>query len=149
MAALTLPQSAAASSRAADRAPRSESSPERGDFSVTFRDLGDFAALNAARTWLMARGFSSGRTEHGSPIGVMLGEYNIQKWRNLSPEDRADLHGMIKSPTLSFREGPLTVVINRYAPASVIAAFNSEPEDLCAQMHVEGTDWGRSEEQGS
>lgn len=94
-----LPPSAAPAPRSGPipSALSSAPSPERGEFSVTFRGERDFEALNAAEAWLTARGFSD---------------------------------GLIKTSSLSFREGPVTVVINRFAPASVLAAFNLSEEDL-------------------
>ncbi len=123
----------------ADHEPRSGSlpSPERGDYSVTFRDEGDFRALYAAQAWLEARGFSFGSPQRGAPIAIMHGRVKIAKWRNLDSEERADLHGMIKSPTFSYREGPVSIVINRYAPGFVLEAFRSDPVDLDARRHVE------------
>lgn len=129
------PQSAAASSQATDRDPRSESSPERGKFSVVFRDLGDWAALNACREFLAARDFSAGETQVGAPIAVMHGEVKIGKYRTLSPEDLEFIHGRIDG---DLRAGPVTVTIRGDAPVAAIEAFRSDPPDLCAQMHIEG-----------
>jgi hypothetical protein len=73
-----------------------------------------------------------------SPIGVMYGEMVISKWRNLSPEERADLHGQIIAVGSSFRSGPVVLVIRSDAPSEVIEAFLSEPGDVQARNKIEG-----------
>ena len=42
---------------------------------------------------LEAAGFSVGRLQASSPRGVMFGDFDIQKWRNLSPVDKERLDG--------------------------------------------------------
>ena len=113
----------------ADREPRTDSpSPVRGDHQITFEDSGsEFSALHEAEAWLKARGFSAGHLQAGAPIGVMLGCVDIQKWRNLDNEDRADLHGFIKSETMRYRNGSVTAYIRRDAPHDVVEAFNTDP----------------------
>lgn len=95
-----------------------------------FDQAGEFAAFKAAQAWLKARGFSVGSLMRGAPIGIMLGDVKIAKWRNLDAEDRADLHGIMTTPTYSYREGPVTVRIRRDAPAAVIEAFLQSEADL-------------------
>lgn len=56
---------------------------------------GRLEALGAAREWLEARGFSVGNWQRGAPCGVLFGDYNIAKWRNLSHQDRGELHGSL------------------------------------------------------
>ena len=60
-----------------------------------FTGEGVFSALNAATDWLRSMGFSVGRMQARSPSGILFGAYGIQKWRNLSPADRAVLHGQM------------------------------------------------------
>ena len=106
----------------------------------------DFGALDAARNYLKARGFSCGSLQGREPVGVLLGDVVIGKWRNLDAEDRADLHGMLTSP--DFRSGAVTVSIRPDAPQTVIDAFLSStvPEsgadligaDLADQAEIMG-----------
>lgn len=88
-----------------------------------FEGIGDYGALRAAEAWLKARGFSVGQEQSGHPIGVMLGEVAIGKWRGLSSEDIADLHGRLTTPTLSYRSGPVTLTMRPDAPGAVFDAF--------------------------
>lgn len=55
----------------------------------------DWSGLRAATTWLDAKGYSSGRMQGSSPIGILHGDYDIQKWRNLNREQREVLDGTI------------------------------------------------------
>lgn len=90
----------------------------------------DFSALNDALDFLKARGFSVGpgcQDAMGAdkPHGVMYGrDWTIAKWRDLSPEDQARLHGTLSGPR---RKGPVRVAIFWNAPAFAIAAV-AEPE---------------------
>lgn len=54
-----------------------------------------WSGLRAATTWLDAKGYSSGRMQRDSPIGILDGEYDIQKWRNMSDAERELLDGTI------------------------------------------------------
>jgi len=105
--------------------------PERRDFDVTFRNDGDFAAIDAAIAWLKDRGFSVGEMQRDDPIGVLFGDVEIHKWRTLSAEDRNDLHGKImpSTPAASMRGGPVTFHLRRSSASSVIEAFRSEQVD--------------------
>ncbi|WP_267122940.1 hypothetical protein [Xanthomonas sacchari] len=75
---------------------------------VPFNDTGDFAALRAAEAWCRDRGVSYGSQQRGSPIGLLVGDYAIAKWRNLSTAERAALHGTITGDT---RTGPVVLRI--------------------------------------
>lgn len=124
--------------------------PPRGEtaeaYWVEFSTEGDFAALNEATTFLSARGFSYGRLQRGAPVGVMFGDVIISKWRNLSPEDRGDLQGMIIGDNNSMRHGPVKIMLRKNAPSDVVAAFlSSDPpkpidHDALAKASVEGVD---------
>jgi len=135
---VTHPNLKSAASQAAD-APRSGSiledltrgNPGRGEYSITFRNDGDFAAIEAAIAWLKKRGFSVGEMQRDDPIGVVFGDVTIHKWRTLSAEDRNDLHGKImpSTPAASMRGGPVTFHLRRSSASSVIEAFRSEQVD--------------------
>lgn len=75
---------------------------------VTVNLPGDFKAYNRALEALRTNGFSVGRMEAHSPTGILFGDFDIQKWRNLSRDDRIQLHGTI---TGSCRHGPCRVFV--------------------------------------
>lgn len=73
-------------------------------FTKTFDQEGTFQALYAAQNWLRENGYSYGSTCREEPIGVMKGEWDIAKWRNLSRQDIAGLDGALFG---SARNGPI------------------------------------------
>ncbi|AMX90843.1 hypothetical protein IPC618_21455 [Pseudomonas aeruginosa] len=75
-------------------------------FQKTFDQTGTFEALYACQQWLSANGYSYSSTCRDGPVGVMKGDYGIAKWRNLTREERAELHGTVDG---DFREGPLVL----------------------------------------
>lgn len=83
-------------------------------------DGSDFSAAREAERALEAAGFAVGRGQRGSPRGVLLGDYDIQKWRNLRPQERRDLHGEL---TGDGRHGPITLWLRPNAPAEAVTAF--------------------------
>ncbi|SFI35921.1 hypothetical protein [Albimonas pacifica] len=82
-----------------------------------------FAAYDQARDALRAAGFSIGHTQKGAPTGLLSGDVDIRKWRNLSAADRAALHGTIAG---DFRNGPVRVTLLSACPAK--AAHRLEVE---------------------
>lgn len=83
----------------------------------------DFEATGRAEQWLGERGFSVGRPQHGAPRGILFGDFDIQKWRNLDPVGRLGLHGLL---TGDGRHGPVHATIFATAPIEAIAAFRRE-----------------------
>ena len=79
-----------------------------------------FGAVNAAEADLEARGFSVARMQAHQPSGILFGDFDIQKWRNLSTAHREALHGQM---TGDFRNGPVTVRIFDTAPDEAKEAF--------------------------
>lgn len=73
---------------------------------IVFEQAGDFLAMYAAEDWCRLNGVSYGSAERGSPRGLLRGDFNISKWRNLSLQDRADLHGRM---TGDMRNGPVMI----------------------------------------
>lgn len=65
-------------------------------------------ACHAAEKWCADNGYSVGRMQGPSPRGLLRGNYDIQKWRNLRSDERAALHGVMVG---SMRTGPVTVRI--------------------------------------
>jgi hypothetical protein len=84
-------------------------------FVATFGQAGDFAAYRAAEAWLAGFGYSVGRMQRGAPCGILRGDYDIQKWRNLSNAERRALDGTLSG---NFRNGPVLVQLREgLAPA--------------------------------
>jgi hypothetical protein len=73
-----------------------------------FDGLEDFDALHKAQTWLRENGYSYGSLQRDGPVGILKGDFDIQKWRNLSARDKKELDGVL---TGSKRSGPVTVEI--------------------------------------
>ncbi|EHL99334.1 hypothetical protein HMPREF9946_03096 [Acetobacteraceae bacterium AT-5844] len=67
-----------------------------------------FEAYDKARRWCRERGVSLGSMQRGAPTGLLLGDFSIAKWRNLSVAERAALDGTIEG---DFRHGPVRIVI--------------------------------------
>lgn len=73
-----------------------------------------FTALYAAEDWCKANGISYGRLcGPGLPIGLMRGDFDIQKWRNLRQSERAALDGKMSG---NFRSGPITIDLKGRQP---------------------------------
>jgi hypothetical protein len=87
------------------------------------RPVATFPNQEAAVAWLKARGFSVGRMQAGSPRGVLFGDFEIMKWRNLRPADRATLHGMLLAGR--DRGSRASVTLYPSAPAEAKAAFGA------------------------
>jgi hypothetical protein len=75
---------------------------------IVFDQQGTFEALYAAKAWCKENGVSYGSSCAMSPTGLMRGEYQIAKWRNLSTSERESLDGTM---TGNFREGPVTITL--------------------------------------
>ena len=73
-----------------------------------FDKTGDFEAFCEAENYLKKNGYSWGSMQCDDPIGIMKGDFNISKWRNLSTNERNALDGIITGDT---RNGPVTVEI--------------------------------------
>jgi hypothetical protein len=56
-----------------------------------------FESIQAAEKWCGENGYSVGRKQADAPRGVKKGNWDIQKWRNLSDENIAFLDGQINS----------------------------------------------------
>jgi hypothetical protein len=84
---------------------------------VRFNDEGEFAAARAAEQWCAERGISVGRMDRFGSRGLLLGNYDIAKWHNLSARDRKALHGVMRG---DMRKGPVTVTLTN--PKAIVAA---------------------------
>ena len=73
-----------------------------------FLQTEDFAASRAAEAWCAEHGYSVGRMQHSDPRGILKGDYDIAKWRNLNARERKALDGHMVG---DMRHGPVTVTI--------------------------------------
>lgn len=76
----------------------------------TFKSDQTFRAYHLAEAFCRERGYSVGRMCGDEPTGIKLGSYDIQKWRNLSFDDRKLMDGVLIG---EFREGPVTVLFDK------------------------------------
>ena len=78
---------------------------------ITFyqrEDAPDFTAMHAAEAWCRDKGVSYGPSCGTLPRGLLCGDFEIAKWRNLTPQERRECHGTMKGP---LRKGPIVVTI--------------------------------------
>lgn len=75
---------------------------------IVFEQTQDFYAMQAAEQWCRENGVSYGSAQRGSPRGLIRGECDISKWRNLSGQDVSELDGVM---TGDMRHGPVTISI--------------------------------------
>lgn len=89
-----------------------------------------FETDTAAVTALEAAGFSVGHRQLSDPRGIMFGDYDIQKWRNLNQKDKDGLdghlvrHGPPDSPTSVYLHSAAHI------PASALSAVQSASTPL-------------------
>lgn len=88
-------------------------------FMARLTDEGDFAAVRRAEQLLAQHGFSVGTTQRGTHRGVLFGDFDIQKWRNLNESDRAALHGVLDGD----RSSDAQIEIWDPAPIEAVAAL--------------------------
>lgn len=72
----------------------------------TFTGTRDFEACGKAEAWCEARGLSVGRMQGPEQRGILLGDFDVAKWRNLSHGERMALHGVMSG---DMRHGPVHV----------------------------------------
>ncbi len=76
---------------------------------IQFNNEGTFEALYAAEAWCKEHGLSYGQSCATGPTGLLFGKYDwIAKWRNLTQQERNELHGTMSG---DFREGPVTITL--------------------------------------
>lgn len=66
----------------------------------------DFSAMRDAEKWCEDNGISVGRMQAGCPRGLLRGDFDIAKWRNLDKWDILQLDGTMKG---DMRHGPVVV----------------------------------------
>jgi hypothetical protein len=67
---------------------------------------GNFEACREAEEWCRERGIAVGRMERDQPRGLLVGDYDIAKWHNLSGPERRELDGTM---TGDMRHGPVVI----------------------------------------
>lgn len=70
----------------------------------TFVGHETFKAYHMAEEFCRENGFSVGRMCNPMPTGIKRGDWDIQKWKNLSPSDKQLMDGVIVG---NFRNGPV------------------------------------------
>lgn len=93
-------------------------------FHKTFSGQGAFDALHAAEDFIRSIGASCGSNQRGAPTGIMFGDFDIAKWRNMNARERGELHGVIDAG--DHRNGPVAVRIFDSAPADKLTALSVE-----------------------
>ncbi|WP_205999552.1 hypothetical protein [Paraburkholderia sp. Ac-20342] len=73
---------------------------------LTFDQTPSFEACRAAEAWCDARGIAVGAVQQGAPRGLLVGYYQIAKWRNLNDAERRELAGTM---TGDMRHGPVAI----------------------------------------
>lgn len=91
---------------------------------IEFTQKGTFKALCAAESWCRENGISVGQSSATGPTGLLFGKYDwIAKWRNLTPQERADLHGTMDG---DFREGPVLINLKDAAVTAHAACLKAQ-----------------------
>lgn len=85
-------------------------------FMARLTDPGDFVAVQRAEKLLQEHGFSFGTMQRAEPRGILFGDYDIQKWRNLSRADREALHGFMTGR----RDSQVSIEILDSAPLDAV-----------------------------
>ena len=76
---------------------------------IEFTQKGTWNAMIAAEKWCEDNGISVGNSCSMGPTGLMFGKYDwIAKWKNLTHQERLDLHGTMDG---DFREGPVVIIL--------------------------------------
>lgn len=78
---------------------------------ILFRGDADYEALQKAQDWCDENGYSYGNLQADAPIGLLFGEFEISKWRNMSSAERKALDGTMDAPGRTYRKGPVIVTL--------------------------------------
>lgn len=88
---------------------------------IVFDQKGTWKAMEAAHAWCRENGLSVGQSSADGPSGLLFGRYDwIAKWRNLTTQERAELHGYMGG---DFREGPVVINLDDSAVAAHAACL--------------------------
>ncbi len=94
-------------------------------FTKTFTagaDADDWAAQTAAENWCNAMGLSLGPNDRTHKRGVLLGNFHIAKYHNLTVRERSRLHGVLYGDS---RREPLTIMLVDPLAISTVRAKES------------------------
>ncbi len=78
----------------------------------------EFPNAAFASAALKKAGCSLGRLQRDAPRGILHGEYDIQKWRNLRTDDRDALHGIMVKRFYG-TGGPVVIKLYKKCPDEV------------------------------
>ena len=73
---------------------------------IEFNLPGVFQALYAAQEWCVHNSISYGSLCGDQPVALMYGDYNIAKWKNLTPKEKRTVDGKM---TGDMRNGPIFI----------------------------------------
>lgn len=99
-------------------------------FMARLTDQGDFAAVHRAEHLLDQQGFSVGIMQRGSSRGILFGDYDIQKWRNLNVAERAALHGILDGDRSSHAQIEIWDPAPLEAVRALADALESQPNTV-------------------
>lgn len=83
---------------------------------LTFVADGDYKAYKMAQNWCEQSGYSYGSMQADAPTGLLKGNFEIAKWRNMTQKERDALAGILDAPGRTYRTGPVFVRIKRNTP---------------------------------
>jgi hypothetical protein len=89
------------------------------DERIVFTGNADWEALHKAEQWCRDNGYSYGALQADAPTGIVKGDADIAKWRNLSHSDRLLLDGRFEAPGRTYRTGPVTAILK---PSEAVTA---------------------------
>ncbi len=93
---------------------------------IRFRHTGeDWSGLRAAEKWLESQGYSAGRMQGPSPIGILKGDFDISKWRNMTQAEIAALDGQIQPDGEAFRNSDAVVRLKGVVELNGVEATES------------------------
>ncbi len=81
-----------------------------------------FKTEDAAQKALKDAGFSLGKMQRDAPRGIMFGDIEVMKWRNLSEKDVVYLHGVYQRRS---RGGPVRIMMLETAPKDAVENLKS------------------------
>lgn len=80
---------------------------------IVFTGEGEFEAFNKACEWCRQNGYSYGTMQADAPTGLLRGNFEISKWRNMTKAERDALDGVMDAPGRTYRTGPVTIRLKR------------------------------------
>lgn len=94
---------------------------------IQFNQTGTFQAMYAAEAWCRENGISVGQCCATGPTGLLFGKFDwIAKWRNLTQEEKAGLHGTMSG---NLRNGPVVIWLKDEAVQAHRRCLKSTPGD--------------------